>query len=132
MLRRLQEQYQYDAVQTCAGDGTCALPCPIEIDTGDLMREFRHASQTDTSEGVARFVAQRWDGVERAGKIALRGARYMGDTLGWKAVRAVADTARRSRAAMWFRPCPIRCRSRHARCRSPGGNMPMPSTSRHA
>jgi D-lactate dehydrogenase len=95
LLQRLQEQYQYDAIQTCAGDGTCALPCPIEINTGELMREFGHATQTARSEGAARFVAQRWDGVERASKAALHGARYMGEALGWKTVRAVADTARR-------------------------------------
>jgi D-lactate dehydrogenase len=95
LLQRLQEQYQYDAIQTCAGDGTCGLPCPIEINTGELMREFRHATQTARSEGAARFVAQRWDGVERASKAALHGARYMGEALGWKTVRAVADTARR-------------------------------------
>ncbi|MEM5316408.1 FAD-binding and (Fe-S)-binding domain-containing protein [Paraburkholderia sp. JHI869] len=94
VLRRLQEQYQYDAIQTCAGDGTCALPCPIEIDTGALMRTFRQATQTDASEAAARFVAQRWNGVEQASKVALRGARYMGESLGWKAVRAVAETAR--------------------------------------
>lgn len=94
MLRRLQEQYQYDAIQTCAGDGTCALPCPIKINTGELMREFRRMTQTDTSESAARFVAQRWDAVERVSKVALRGARYMADALGWKTVRAAADTAR--------------------------------------
>ncbi|QBR02279.1 FAD-binding and (Fe-S)-binding domain-containing protein [Paraburkholderia pallida] len=94
LLRQLQEQYQYDAIQTCAGDGTCALPCPIEINTGELMREFRHASQTAASESAALFVAQRWEGVERASKLALRGARYMGKALGWNAVRGVAGTAR--------------------------------------
>lgn len=94
ILRKLQEQYQYDAIQTCAGDGTCALPCPIEINTGDLMREFRHVTRTDASESAARFVAERWQGVEHVSKAALRGARYLGDALGWKAVRAVAETAR--------------------------------------
>ncbi len=31
MLAQLQEEYQYDGIETCAGDGTCAIPCPIGI-----------------------------------------------------------------------------------------------------
>ena len=94
VLRRLQEQYQYDAIETCAGDGTCSLPCPIEINTGELMREFRRRSQTETSERVALSVARNWATVERVSTVALTGAKYLGSTLGWRSVKAIADTAR--------------------------------------
>lgn len=94
-LRRLQEQYQYDAIQTCAGDGTCSLPCPIGINTGELMREFRRRSQSETSESVALSVARNWATVERASTVALNGAKYLGNTLGWRPVKAIADTARK-------------------------------------
>jgi len=30
MLARLQEEYQYDGIETCAGDGTCAMPVRSE------------------------------------------------------------------------------------------------------
>lgn len=95
VLRRLQEQYQYDAIETCAGDGTCSLPCPIEINTGELMREFRRRSQTETSERVALSVAQNWATVERVSNVALTGAKYLGNTLGWRSVKVMADTARK-------------------------------------
>lgn len=94
-LRRLQEQYQYDAIQTCAGDGICSLPCPIGINTGELMREFRRRSQSETSESVALSVARNWATVERASTVALSGAKYLGNTLGWRPVEAIADTARK-------------------------------------
>ena len=45
MLHRLQQEYQYDGIETCAGDGTCAIPCPIEINTGAFIREFRKAER---------------------------------------------------------------------------------------
>ncbi|SIO72057.1 D-lactate dehydrogenase [Burkholderia sp. GAS332] len=95
VLRRLQEQYQYDAIQTCAGDGTCSLPCPIEINTGELMREFRRRSQTEVSERVALSVARNWGAVERVSTVALSGAKYLGDALGWRSVKAIADTGRK-------------------------------------
>ena len=41
MLAQLQEEYQYDGIETCAGDGTCAIPCPIGINTGALIKQLR-------------------------------------------------------------------------------------------
>lgn len=95
VLKQLQEQYQYDAIQTCAGDGTCSLPCPIEINTGELMREFRRRAQTESSESIALTVAKNWAAVERVGTVALGGAKYLGNTLGWGAVKALTETARK-------------------------------------
>ncbi len=37
----LLKDYAYEAVDTCAVDGLCALGCPVKIDTGDLTRHFR-------------------------------------------------------------------------------------------
>src|SRR5258708_13535885 len=48
MLARLQEEDQYDGIETCAGDGTCAIPCPIGINTGALIPEFRAPDTTPT------------------------------------------------------------------------------------
>lgn len=115
-LRRLQEQYQYDAIQTCAGDGTCSLPCPIGINTGELMREFRRRSQSETSESVALSVARNWATVERASTVALSGAKYLGETLGWRSVKAIADTARKVVSTDIFPTVP--------------GPMPKPAASR--
>ncbi len=41
VAEELAGAYAYDAVQTCAGDGSCALACPVGINTGDLMKPFR-------------------------------------------------------------------------------------------
>ena len=37
----LEEQFEYDGVQTCAADGTCAVACPVGIDTGKLVKQLR-------------------------------------------------------------------------------------------
>jgi len=34
-------EYEYDAVETCAADGSCALSCPVGIDTGKLIKDLR-------------------------------------------------------------------------------------------
>ena len=28
LLARLQDEYEYDGIETCAVDGSCAIPCP--------------------------------------------------------------------------------------------------------
>jgi D-lactate dehydrogenase len=42
-LHTLQKQYRYPGNQTCAGDGLCALSCPMNINTGDLTHDIREA-----------------------------------------------------------------------------------------
>ena len=37
----LEREYEYDGLETCAADGTCALACPLSIDTGKLVKELR-------------------------------------------------------------------------------------------
>ncbi|MCQ9336661.1 FAD-binding oxidoreductase [Corynebacterium phoceense] len=73
VLAKLQEEYQYDAVDMCAADGTCSIPCPISIDTGAVMKQLRRQQATPKSERVALTTAQKWDVVEklaRAGVIS--------------------------------------------------------------
>ena len=41
LLTQLQHEYEYDAIETCAVDGTCADVCPIGINTGALIKHFR-------------------------------------------------------------------------------------------
>ena len=39
--KALLEEYEYDALETCAADGSCQLACPVGIDTGKLVKELR-------------------------------------------------------------------------------------------
>ena len=54
VLAALLADYDYDAVQTCAGDGTCEIACPVGINTGALMKRFRAALRTPAQNRVAR------------------------------------------------------------------------------
>ncbi|WP_165225606.1 FAD-binding and (Fe-S)-binding domain-containing protein [Aquisphaera insulae] len=63
--------YEYQAIETCAGDGTCALACPVGINTGNLMKQFRHEEHTRGQERVAEGVARHWGSIEKAGRAAL-------------------------------------------------------------
>jgi D-lactate dehydrogenase len=94
VLHRLQQEYQYDGVETCAGDGTCAIPCPIEINTGAFMREFRKAERGPRAGRVALAIARRWAVVERLALIALGATRLASRLFGVGTVSFVAKAAR--------------------------------------
>src|SRR5699024_3512931 len=38
LVAELEEQYEYDAIDTCAADCMCATACPVGIDTGQLVK----------------------------------------------------------------------------------------------
>ena len=83
----LLEDYEYDALQTCAADGTCRLACPVGIDTGKLVKDFRTRQASAGGERAALALARRWERVESAARLALaagnagRGAARVGTEL---------------------------------------------------
>jgi D-lactate dehydrogenase len=72
VLGALLQQYEYDAIETCAADGSCMHACPVAIDTGKLVKELRVRAHGSREERAAREVAARYGAVERAGRAGVR------------------------------------------------------------
>ena len=88
--RALLEQYEYEGLQTCAADGSCAIACPLAIDTGKLVKDFRHQERSRRAERRAARAAKRWAAVERLARTGLR----VGGPLRGAPLRAGARGAR--------------------------------------
>jgi D-lactate dehydrogenase len=95
VLHALLEEYEYDAVQTCAADGSCALACPLGIDTGKLVKDLRAREHGAAAERVALALARRWEGVERAARGGLRAGDAVARVLGDAPLSAATGVARR-------------------------------------
>jgi D-lactate dehydrogenase len=93
--RALVDQYAYDGIDTCAADGSCALACPVGIDTGKLVKELRARRHTDRAESAALAAARRWAGVERGARAGLRGGHAVARVAGEGPVRGLSRGARR-------------------------------------
>ncbi|MGW8783582.1 FAD-binding and (Fe-S)-binding domain-containing protein [Streptomyces sp. NPDC055796] len=100
VLEGLLDSYGYDAVDTCAGDSTCKLACPVGIDTGALMREFRHRRHGPREERAAELAAQRFKAVEGAARLAVAAADKLAgppaDRAGKRLLEAVTGAARKA------------------------------------
>ena len=70
--RALLAEYDYDAIETCATDGSCQLACPLGIDTGRIVKELRVAQHGERAERAALAAAKRWGAVEKASRVALK------------------------------------------------------------
>ncbi|WEK18455.1 MAG: FAD-binding and (Fe-S)-binding domain-containing protein [Candidatus Pedobacter colombiensis] len=57
---QLVKEYQYDGLDTCAVDGLCATACPVDINTGDLVKRLRRESHSKTANGLALIVAKNF------------------------------------------------------------------------
>ncbi|MET9696833.1 FAD-binding and (Fe-S)-binding domain-containing protein [Streptomyces sp. NPDC006529] len=96
VLDGLLDSYGYDAVDTCAGDSTCRIACPVGIDTGALMRDFRHRRHGPREERAAAFAARHFATVESAARLAVAAADRITDRVGDGPLRLVTGAARKA------------------------------------
>lgn len=70
--KALLEEFAYEALDTCAADGSCQIACPVGIDTGALVKEMRQARHSERAEKSALRKARRWGVIEGASRVGLR------------------------------------------------------------
>jgi D-lactate dehydrogenase len=91
--RLLLDQYQYDGIETCAVDGLCATACPVDIDTGDLIKRLRNENHSAFQNRVAEFVARNFRGVLWMARLAITSGvvvnRILGDRSMLRITRAL-------------------------------------------
>jgi D-lactate dehydrogenase len=70
--KALEDEFTYEALDTCAADGSCQIACPVGIDTGLLVKEMRKEGHTPRAERSALRKARRWGVIEGASRVGLR------------------------------------------------------------
>lgn len=82
----LLDQYQYDVLETCAVDGLCATACPVDINTGDLVKRLRRENHSATANKFALQVAKHFKTVEWAARTAIQVGTGINQVFGAKAM----------------------------------------------
>ncbi len=77
LVAELERDYDYDAVQTCAVDGMCQTACPVDINTGDLVKRLRAADHGRLERRAWATAAGRWGPATRAAGTALSAAQLL-------------------------------------------------------
>ena len=81
LVAQLREEYEYDAIDTCAVDGMCQTACPVSINTGDLMKRLRADNAGKIAKKGWATAAKHWAGTTRAASVALSVTAKLPDAL---------------------------------------------------
>ncbi|MCP8883097.1 FAD-binding oxidoreductase [Devosia sp. XJ19-1] len=94
-LARMDHDFQYAGMDTCAACNLCSLRCPVGIETGTMILGERARRRGAGAHSLARFAADHRGAVETM----MRGGVAMADAartiIPAPAVEAITDTARR-------------------------------------
>jgi len=78
--------YRRFGEDSCAGDGMCAFACPVKIDTGQSMKEFRHEHHTALGRTVAAGIESNYGLLSsglRTGLKVMSGLNVFGKPMRW-------------------------------------------------
>lgn len=70
--KHLEAELGYQADQTCATDGMCAVNCPVGINTGTFVKELRQQSNSATVERIGEIANTNWERVTGAARVGLK------------------------------------------------------------
>jgi len=68
----LLSQSKYDVLDTCAVDGLCATACPVDINTGDLVKRLRAENHSPSANKTALLVAKNFKTVVWFARVGLQ------------------------------------------------------------
>ncbi len=89
----LARSFSYAGDKTCATDGLCAINCPVNIDTGKLIKWIR-AEHIRNGERGALWIADRMSMVTSAARTALSAISFFHRVLGTKVMKALSGGMR--------------------------------------
>ncbi len=69
---QLLKEYQFDGLETCAVDGLCATACPVDINTGDLVKRLRRENHSPVANRIALWTARQFGLVVTLARTALK------------------------------------------------------------
>jgi len=87
-LRNLEKAFRYEGNDSCAGDGLCAISCPLGIDTGQMIKHLRSAENAKKrpSNPMATWLANHFKAVHGYVNMGLGMAALAGKILPFKKI----------------------------------------------
>jgi len=113
-LARWEQDFQYLGIDTCAVPGVCAGPCPMSINTGELVHKLR-AQNNDKYAGIADWTARHFAGITRTMRIGLGLADGVHGLIGTRGMSGMAGALRKlsgNAIPHWWSTLPGSARSR--------------------
>jgi D-lactate dehydrogenase len=85
----LARSYRYAGNETCATDGLCALNCPVNIDTGKLIKKLREEN-IGPHHKLADLIANNMSLVTASGRMVLNALSFLHTILGSRIMKILS------------------------------------------
>jgi D-lactate dehydrogenase len=95
LFNQLERDFPYMVLDTCAADGLCATTCPVNIDTGKLVKRFRALRNSPLAKRVAQLTVDNFALLETFIRLSLKAAHLAERVIGVKGVQAVSGAMRK-------------------------------------
>lgn len=92
----LLKQYQYQGLDTCAVDGLCATDCPVDINTGELVKRLRKENHSAFANKMALQVAKNMAIGEKLARAYLKFGKVVNKVLGSNALYNFSSSLRKA------------------------------------
>lgn len=93
-LKQMLHDAKYYSDETCATDGLCGLVCPVKIDTGKFIKDWRHDQASDTAKSVASYIGNRMAGTTSVLRGGLNFVHFFHSVLGDTLMGGIASAMR--------------------------------------
>ena len=95
-LAEMKALYDYHGIETCAACGLCATVCPVDIETGVLIKALRGRRAGAMARRVAGVAANRFAGVTAGVRFGLGAADLLHGIVGTSAMKISLDALRKA------------------------------------
>ncbi|WP_269224278.1 FAD-binding and (Fe-S)-binding domain-containing protein [Flavobacterium sp. IMCC34518] len=92
-LADIRKDVTYQLDETCATDGLCALACPVHIDTGKFVKEWRASELDSNDKKVAAYIGSHMAGTTAILRIGLKIISVFHTILGTTIMTALSNAA---------------------------------------
>lgn len=109
LLLKLEQGYNYFGDQTCATDGLCELACPVDIDTGKLIKKLRNRNLSQLQIAISIWIANHFLFTTKSAKFGLNFISFVFSIFGEKALLNISKLLRKlskNKIPLWNRYLP--------------------------
>ncbi|WP_341837326.1 FAD-binding and (Fe-S)-binding domain-containing protein [Chitinophaga pollutisoli] len=106
--RALAKAFRFEGLDSCAVDGLCATACPVDINTGDLVKRLRRENHSPAANTLALVIARQFKSVEWMVRNALRLGAKINATFGSGTMTGITQLLRKAIPALPVWPADAR------------------------
>jgi D-lactate dehydrogenase len=96
LFDQLERDFPYMVLDTCAADGLCATTCPVNIDTGKLVKRFRALRNSPLAKHIAQLTVDNFALTESLLRLGLTAGHLAERVIGVKGVQAITQAMRKA------------------------------------